>query len=205
MKERQDLRRIEHGNISNFPIKDYNICGCVLLEDIPSNSIVYITNILKPVDRCLIKLESTDNKTFVVFMSFDNFFAISVPEDYNNISVYENLKEKYERSKEVLSLISTTDNEITLTSASSDITVKSERETFIITESELEDLKLFFYDEYLDFIDLEEDLGFMLKMDKEKFEEFDPSIKEKIKEDHKIKDLRDGNIELYKRNLSFTI
>lgn len=205
MKERQDLRRVEHGDISNFPIKDYIIRDCVLLESLPSSSIVYISDVCKPIDRCLIMLESSINGELVIFMSFDNFFAISVPEDYSNISKYVDIERKYNRSKEILSLISTIDNEIIMTSESNDITVKVGDDHYIITETELEDMKLFFYDEYLDFIDLEEDLGFVLKMDKEKFDEFDPSIKEKIKEDHKIKELQDGNIEIYKRNLSFTI
>lgn len=211
MKERNDIRRVEYTDIKNFPINEIVIEEIVRIDSIPEDSIVYITNISKNIGSTLIKLQSSSIAELFFFMSLDSFFDISVPVDYHDFEKYKELRKRYENAKTLSNIIYVVGNKISSTNENISIITKIQKENneieenlIPLSEQSLKDLKDFFYDDYEYLISYIEDMSFILKMDSDKWDEFDESIKNQMLKDHSLK-VEKEKIELYSKNFSFII
>lgn len=210
MKERNDIRRVEYTDIKNFPIGEMVIEETVRLDSIPEDSIVYITNISKQIGSTLIKLQSSSIAELFFFMSLDSFFNISVSKDYCGFEKYEELKKRHDNAKALSRLVYTKGNIIS--SVDGNLAISSfffEEDTnksnlTNLADQSLKDLKDFFYEDYEYLMSYVEDMSFILKMDSDKWNEFDESIKSQMLKDHSLKEEKD-KIELYSKNFSFTV
>lgn len=203
MKNQNNVRRVEIYDVNIFPINSYIIEECVLLEELPENSIVYLQDARLDIERCLIKLKKK-NEGLCVYMSYKTFFQISYScNDYEYADQRDNLHELYESACCVKYMLSTFGNHIKYNYPNITV-INKDNEEQILNDLDFKNFETFFKNEAEEFVDLLEDLTFVMKIDNSTWLGFDSSIREQMEKDHIVKEVKD-KIELYHKIFEFEI